>query len=138
MRFFHLWWFSGVFVAPFSIKMTTESPLCSQCIHFIPMSLDSLNKPVATGECRRFGGYENVLTGGITYLDATECRQDDDICGPEGYYFTPSESPIESRHADIEEQMAKTRLSLFVCQAVLHTVLWIGCGELLYLHLWVK
>ena len=122
------------------LKMKTDPPSCSDCIHFITEKQTAFS---SEKQCRNFIQIDH-LTGVITHRDALNCRINDDLCGLDGEYFeskaitypAPAKTPVVEEYT--EEQLVKIRLGLFVCHIVFNTVFWITLIDLLYLHLWIK
>ena len=67
----------------------TENPLCVNCVNFIP---DQTCDPFDTlpddnfGKCKKFGEL-NLVTGGIEYDMAVNCRRDETKCGNNGLEY---------------------------------------------------
>ena len=67
----------------------TENPSCVNCVNFIP---DQTCYPFDTlpddnfGKCKKFGEL-NLVTGGIEYDMALNCRRDETKCGSKGIEY---------------------------------------------------
>jgi hypothetical protein len=65
-----------------------ELPSCVNCVHFIEQPHGYQNDRSEFGKCKLFGE-KNLVSGGIKYMFAANCRQKG-LCGTEGKYFEES------------------------------------------------
>ena len=75
----------GTNVAATHIKNNC-SPVCKNCIHYVPHSLEQYST------CKLFGTKE-IVTGEIRLEDCRNCRNDETKCGLEGKYFYKEPHP---------------------------------------------
>ena len=67
---------------------------CRNCIHYKPSLYNNdFTSPLA--QCEKFGN-KNIITDKITYNYADLCRENEELCGRNGKYFT-EEKNIESK-----------------------------------------
>jgi hypothetical protein len=83
MRFGHFF-----FLNPMFIK-NIDKPLCKDCKYF---KYDPIYNDYNYGKCGLFGN-KNLVTGKITFEDATISRQFD--CGINATYFEPIKNMLE-------------------------------------------
>jgi len=62
-----------------------DIPICKNCIYFKPHP-----SQLQLGKCIKFGE-KNLVSGKITFSYASLNRVDQDLCGPNGLYFTQNQ-----------------------------------------------
>ena len=66
--------------------------VCQNCKFFKPR--DSLEYKYTLSECTKFGE-KNIITGDITYIYASTCREDEKKCGKLAKHFEDQPDPRE-------------------------------------------
>ncbi len=67
----------------------TENPSCVNCVNFVPEQTYYPYEPLPDdnfGKCKKFGEL-NLVTGGIEYDMALNCRRDETKCGNKGLEY---------------------------------------------------
>jgi len=74
------------------------SPSCVSCIHFLSYYP---NENIGAGRCKLFGE-KDLVTGRIHYEYASVCRENYDMCMPDGIYY--KKNPDDKLNYKIERE----------------------------------